>query len=341
MLTCLVPAFFIAAAVATFVSKGNVLKYFGADAKKHVSYSIAAVSGAVLAVCSCTILPLFTGIYRRGAGIGPATAFLYAGPAINILAIVFTARVLGFELGLARAGAAVLMAVFIGLLMSMAFKSQNDVMAATAASEPRIDGHTRTKAVSLIFFGSLVAILIAATADVPWFVKFPAVYVFTLVVSVLLIFHYDRTEVKEWGYETWFLTKRIVPVLLAGVFVVGLIGGLGSRFVDANPDESIGVMVRDYIGGNSISACFVASAIGAVLYMPTLLEVPVVNDLFGYGSGIMGGGPALALLLAGPSLSLPNMVVISRVMGLKKAGTYVALVVVMSAVVGYAYGVIA
>jgi len=340
VLTCLIPAFFIAGAIAAFVSKESVLKYFGVHAKKYISYSVASVSGAILAVCSCTILPLFAGIYKRGAGIGPATAFLYSGPAINILAIVLTARVLGFEIGLARVIAAVSMAILIGLLMSIIFKHHDNSIKDNEITEIPGDEQNRKKGISLIFFVSLVAILIAATAGISWFIKFPVIYAFTIVISLILIFYYSTTEIKEWGHETWFLTKRIFPILLAGVFVVGIIGGIAAQFVDAEPHESVGVLVKDYIGGDSLSSCFVASVIGAVLYMPTLLEVPIVNDLFGYGSGIMGGGPALALLLAGPSLSLPNMIVISRVMGLKKAGTYILLVVVISTLAGYVYGVI-
>ncbi len=340
VLTCLVPAFFIAGAIAAFVSKESVLKYFGVQAKKYISYSVASVSGAVLAVCSCTILPLFAGIYKRGAGIGPATAFLYSGPAINILAIVLTARVLGFDIGVARAVAAVGMAIVIGLLMALIFRQHDEDIKNNEALAFQEEREGRKRGVSLVFFISLIAVLIVATAGVSWMIKFPILYALTILISIILIFYYRRDEIVEWGNETWFLTKKIFPVLIAGVFVVGIIGGVASRFVDAPPDQSVGVLVKDYIGGNSLSSCFVASIIGAVLYMPTLLEVPIVNDLFGYGSGIMGGGPALALLLAGPSLSLPNMIVISRIMGLKKAGAYILLVVVFSTLTGYLYGVI-
>ena len=170
--------------------------------------------------------------------------------------------------------------------------------------------------------------------------KFPVIYSLTILISVLLIFYYEKEEVKEWGNETWFLFKRIFPVLLAGVFIVGIIGGIASQFVDAEPSKAVGVAIKDYIGGDSLQSSFISSIIGAVLYMPTLLEVPIVNDLFGYGSGIMGAGPALALLLAGPSLSLPNMVVIARIVGIKKAGVYIMLVVIFSTLIGYVYGVI-
>ena len=338
VLTCLIPAFFIAGAIAAFVSKESVLKYFGVTAKKYVSYSVASVSGAILAVCSCTILPLFAGLYKRGAGIGPASAFLYSGPAINILAIVLTARVLGIGIGIARAVAAIFMAILIGLLMSIIFRGHDENIKNNKGLGFE-EKKGRDWRVSVAFFVPLILILIVATGDISWSIKFPVIYALTIFLSVILIFYFKKEEIKEWGSETWFLAKRLFPILLGGVFIVGIIGGVAAQFVDADPDEAVGVMVKDYIGGNSLSANFVASIIGAVLYMPTLLEVPIVNDLFGYNSGLMGEGPALALLLAGPSLSLPNMIVISRIMGLKKAGMYIVLVIVISTLVGFVYGV--
>lgn len=339
VLTCLIPAFFIAGAIAVFVSKESVLKYFGVEAKKYIAYPVAAVSGAILAVCSCTILPIFAGIYKRGAGIGPATSFLFSGPAINILAIVLTARVLGFEIGLARIVAAIIMAIVIGLLMAVIFRKHDEKIRNENKFVVEENKKKRDLTISSSFFISLVVVLIVATSRTSWLIKFPIIYILTIFIAVLLIFYYTREEVKEWGKETWFLTKRIFPVLLAGVFVVGIIGGIASQFVDAPPDKAVGILVKDYMGKNDITSCFVASIIGAVLYMPTLLEVPIVNDLFGYNSGMIGDGAALALLLAGPSLSLPNMIVIARVMGTKKAGVYIMLVIIISTLVGYTYGV--
>ena len=348
VLTCLIPAFFIAGAIAVFVSKKGVMKYFGVQAKKYISYSVASVSGAVLAVCSCTVLPLFMGIYKRGAGIGPATTFLFAGPAINVLAIVLTAQVLGYGIGLARAVAAVLMAVVIGLLMAFIFrkeesekKNDNSMFVGQTGEEKS----SRPVWISLLFFVSLVLILVigaASSSYIPWVPKLAIVYILTLVVSGVLIFYYTRDEVKDWGRETWGLTKKIFPILLVGVFIVGIIGGVAAYFIPgADPANAVGVAVAPYIGGNDIFSCFLASIIGAVLYMPTLLEVAIVGDLFGYSAGFMGGGPALALLLAGPSLSLPNMVVITKVIGVKKALVYFALVIVIATVVGFVYGMIA
>ncbi len=348
VLTCLIPAFFIAGAIAVFVSKQSILKYFGAHTKKYISYSVASVSGAILAVCSCTVLPLFTGIYKRGAGIGPASAFLFSGPAINILAIVLTAQVLGYDIGLARAVSAILMAIVIGLLMAFIFrkeeteKNKNNNLFSGQSDDEKI---SRPTWISLLFFISLVLILVigaASSSYIPWVPKLAIVYILTLIVSGILIFYYTRDEVKNWGLETWSLTKKIVPILLVGVFIVGIIGGLAAYFIpSADPSNAVGVAVAPYIGGNDIVSCFFASVIGAILYMPTLLEVAIVGNLFGYSAGLMGGGPALALLLAGPSLSLPNMVVITRVMGMKKAMVYFTLVIVIATFVGFVYGMIA
>jgi uncharacterized membrane protein YraQ (UPF0718 family) len=347
ILTCLVPAFFIAGAIAVFVSKTSILKYFGAQAKKYISYTVASVSGAILAVCSCTVLPLFAGIYKRGAGIGPATTFLFSGPAINILAIILTARVLGFDIGLARVVGAVFMSIIVGLIMAFVFrkeesekKKNNNMFTGTDNG-----GSKRPLKISVLFFVLLVLILVIGAASseyIPWIPKLAIVYLLTIIVSVILIFYYTRDEVKDWGKETWNLTKKIFPILLIGVFIVGIIGGVAAYFVPgADPTTAVGVAVAPYIGGNNIFSCFFASIIGAILYMPTLLEVAIVGDLFGYSAGIMGGGPALALLLAGPSLSLPNMIVITKVIGVKKALVYILLVVVVATFIGFTYGLIA
>jgi len=346
VLTCLVPAFFIAGAITVFITKQGILKYFGAKTKKYISYSIASVSGAVLAVCSCTVLPLFAGIYKRGAGIGPASTFLFAGPAINILAIILTARVLGFNIGLARVIGAVGMSIIIGLLMAFIFKKEdsnkkNDFL---TVAEPDDGEKNRPRKISFLFFILLVLILVigaASTDYIPWIPKLSIVYVLTIFVSVILIFYFTRSEVKQWGRETWDLTKKILPILLVGVFIVGIIGGVAANYVQgSDPSNAVGLLVAPYIGGNNIFACFLASIIGAILYMPTLLEVAIVGDLFGYSAGIMGGGPALTLLLAGPSLSLPNMIVISKVFGMKKSLVYICLVIVVATITGFIYGIV-
>ncbi|UCB59501.1 MAG: permease [Thermoplasmatales archaeon] len=343
VLTCLVPAFFIAGAIAVFVSKKGVMKYFGSQAKKYISYSVASVSGAVLAVCSCTVLPLFMGIYKRGAGIGPATTFLFAGPAINILAIILTARVLGFNIGLARVIGAVGMSIIIGLLMAFIFRKEEREKKKNYMIVEESDEKTnRPLKISVLFFVLLVLILvIGATSSeyIPWIPKLAIVYIITIFFIIILIFYYTRNEVKQWGHETCDLAKKILKILLLGVFIVGVIGGIAAYFIPgADPSNAVGVAVAPYIGGNDIFSCFFASVIGGFLYMPTLLEVAIVGDLFGYSAGIMGGGPALALLLAGPSLSLPNMIVITKVIGIKKALVYIGLVIVVATFVGFIYG---
>lgn len=332
VITCLVPAFFIAGAIAAFIKKDAILKYFGPKVKRHISYGIAATSGTVLAVCSCTILPLFAGIYKKGSGIGPATAFLYSGPAINILAIVYTAKALGFDLGLARAIAAISLSVIVGFTMSILFKGhdkgvdeQNKRYGMTVQSAST----ERTTRTTLIFFALMIAILVIGASKLDWAPKLATVYLLTLGVAYILIYHFERDEITDWGYETWDLTRKIFPILIAGTFVVGAI----AYFL---PPETF----APYLGGNSIQANFLGAVIGAILYMPTLLEVPIIGTTFGYTSGVMGSGPALSLLLAGPAVSLPNMIVLQRIMGTKKTAAYVALVILASTLAGFIYGVI-
>ena len=325
---CLVPAFFIAGAIAALVKKDVILKYFGAEVKPYLSYTVASVSGSVLAVCSCTILPLFQGIYKKGAGIGPATAFLYSGPAINILAIVYTARLLGPGLGAARAVAAISLSVVIGAFMALIFrKEETEKKKEAQKKRAAADGEGHPGKVTLLFFASMIAILVIGTASLELWIRLSAIILLILVVSGLLIYYFSRDEVTDWGYETWDLTKKIFPILLAGAFLVGVI----AYFV---PPETF----RPYIGGNSLVSCFVAAVLGALLYMPTLLEVPIIGTSLGYSQGVMGGGPALALLLAGPAVSLPSMLVLYRMIGGQKTAAYIVLVVLTSTFAGFIYG---
>lgn len=323
VLTCLIPAFFIAGAISALLKKDIILKYFGADAPKWLCYPVAAISGTVLAVCSCTILPMFAGIERKGAGIGPATAFLFSGPAINLMAIVLTARVLGLDIGVARAVAAVAMAVLIGLIMSFLFPADERCPSGNPSSK---DGSvSRT---TLFFIGVLIAILLVATSSAVSAEQKTAILSVLILTSAYTMWrYYTPLERRAFLGETWWLAKRIFPLLLAGTFVVGVIG----YFLPMD-------MIRMLMGSNSFISCLTASIIGAVLYMPTLLEVPIVGTLFGYSSGVTAPGPALALLLAGPSLSLPNMIVIARVIGPRRAGAYIALVVMISTLIGMLYG---
>jgi hypothetical protein len=333
VVTCLVPAFFIAGAIAAALPKETILKYFGSKAKKWLSYSVASVSGVILAVCSCTILPMFAGIYKRGAGIGPATTFLYSGPAINLLAIVLTASVLGLDLGAARAVGAIIMSIVIGLIMAAVFREKRTEAHPAGSSvranpESGRDSRARPGYVSFVFFAFLVGILlVAASAYIPWVPKLTIVSALILVIVAIVKVHYSRDDVRAWGHETAWLAKRIFPILLIGVFITGVIG----YFIPYD-------VVKSVFGGNLIVSCFFASIIAAALYMPTLLEVPIVGTIFGYSQGIIGFGPALALLLAGPSLSLPNMLVIWRTIGSKKTGAYIALVVVFSTLLGVIFG---
>lgn len=327
---CLVPAFFIAGAIAVFVSKQAVLKYFGADVKKYISYAVASVSGTVLAVCSCTILPLFAGIYKRGAGIGPATAFLYSGPAINVLAVVYTAQALGYGLGLARAVSAVGMAIVVGFTMSVIFERGNNNKPEEMKAEivmpdtPDID---RPGWVVLTLFVFLILILVIGTSKLDWMIRLSTVAALLAGVVVILRYYFARDEMTDWGQETWDLTKKIFPILLAGAFVVGMIAVV-------LPPETF----RPYLGDNSVAACLLGAVIGTLLYMPTLLEVPIIGSTFGYSDGIMAGGPALSLLLAGPAVSLPSLIVLYRVMGAAKTAAFAAIVVITSTVAGFVYG---
>ena len=331
VVTCLIPAFLIAGAIAAFIKKDAILKYFGPKTKKWISFPVAAVSGTVLAVCSCTILPLFAGIFKKGSGLGPAIAFLFSGPAINVLAIIYTAQVLGYDLGLARAVAAVCLSVVIGLIMGVIFKREEDEKSAgtNGLGLPIGDGphDERPKWVVLSFFVLLIAILIIGSSQIEWVPKLAIVYILTVVVAIVLIYYFQRDEVTDWGIETWDLTKKIFPILIAGTFVVGVI----AYFV---PAETF----RPYLGGNSLPSTVLSSVIGVLLYMPTLLEVPIIGTTFGYSTGVMGGGPALTLLLTGPSLSLPSMVVLWRIMGAKKTLVYILLVIVFSSLAGLIYG---
>lgn len=329
VLTCLVPAFFIAGAISAFIKKEAILKYLGPDVKKTISYPIASVSGAILAVCSCTILPMFAGLYKKGSGVGPATAFLYSGPAINILAIVYTANLLGFELGLARAVAAVGMAFVIAFTMSTIFKAHDDETSKNNSGST-LDGE-KDKPIwhKLSVFLLLIGILVIGTTAISWALKLGIIYLMTIALAIILIYYYETSEVTEWGYETWDLTKKIFPILIVGTFIVGVI----AYFI---PPETF----KPYLGNNSLLSSFLGSIIGAILYMPTLLEVPIIGETFGYNSGIMGDAPALSLLLAGPSLSLPNMIVLFRIMKLEHWLAYIAIVVVLSTLMGFTYGMI-
>ena len=383
VLLCLVPAFFIAGAIGVFVSQNAVMKYFGPKAPKWLSYSVASVSGTILAVCSCTILPLFGGIYFRGAGLGPAIAFLYSGPAINVLAIVLTARVLGLELGIARAVGAIVFSVVIGLAMHLIFRKEEleKAKAAAAMPQPEVD---RPLWQNALYFASLVGVLVFANwgaPDVPagfwyavyankwlltggaalllafvlarWFgvrwwklaalaaLVIPTAFLapggplvpFTLgVFGLVIVANSESGEMQSWIEQTWTFAKQILPLLLAGVLVAGLLLG--------RPGEEgliPSAWIARLVGGNSLWANLFASVLGAFMYFATLTEVPILQGLLGSG---MGQGPALALLLAGPALSLPSMLVIRSILGTPKTVVFVLLVIVMATATGMLFGAI-
>jgi hypothetical protein len=381
VLLCLVPAFFIAGAIASFVSQAAVMKYLGPRAPKVTAYGVAAVSGTILAVCSCTVLPLFAGIHTMGAGLGPATAFLYSGPAINVLAVILTASVLGAKLGVARAIGAVLFAVVVGALMAVIFRhsEQQRVDAAMALPEPE---NVRPLAQTAAFFAAQVAILVFANWAQPedssglWFAVWRAKWWLTAagalalgailvrwfglapwkavaigvptaglalalpqhpelaftagVLGLALVTARAEGELGEWFASSWGYAKLILPLLLGGVLVAGLLLGRPG-FEGLIPSG----WVENAVGGSGLGATLFAAVAGALMYFATLTEVPILQGLIGAG---MGPGPALALLLAGPALSLPNMIVIASVIGWKKTSVYVGLVVAMATVTGMIYG---
>jgi len=341
VLTCLIPAFFIAGAIAVFVSQASVLKYFGAQAGKILSYSVASVSGTILAVCSCTVLPLFAGIYTRGAGIGPATAFLYSGPAINVLAITLTAKILGWQLGLARAIGAIVFAIATGLLMALIFRKDDAARTAGQIYVPDADANQRTLLQDTLYILTMVLILVFAAFAKPapgstglWPAIFAAKWYITIglliVLGIMLKAWFTRDECKNWVEATWGFMKQIFPLLAGGVLVAGFM--LGRPGHPALIPEH---WIASLLGGNSFQANFIAALSGALMYFATLTEVPILQGLIGSG---MGQGPALALLLAGPALSLPNMLVIVSVMGVKKTATFCGIIVIMSTFAGMIYG---
>lgn len=384
VILCLLPAFWIAGAIGAFVSQQSVMRYFGPNAPKAASYGVASVSGTILAVCSCTVLPLFSGIYRMGAGLGPATAFLYSGPAINVLAIILTAKVLGLQLGVARAVGAVVFSIVIGLAMHAFFRHEERAKAAKLASIPEPPA-MRLLWQTAVFFGLMVAVLVFANwgrsdSDTGFFAwMFAAKWVLTSVSAALLGLILWRWfalsavrlgitavavalcavlvpgqpalavligvagltwatagqpgEAGEWFAQSWDNAKQIFPLLIGGVLVAGLLlGRPGHEGLIPN------AWIAGAVGGNSLAANAFAAVAGALMYFATLTEVPILQGLIGSG---MGAGPSLTLLLAGPALSLPSMIVINSIIGPKKTTTYVGLVVVLSTLVGWGYGALA
>ena len=341
VLLCLVPAFFIAGAITMFLNQQSVIRYLGPNAPKPVAYGVAAVSGTILAVCSCTVLPLFKGIYRKGAGLGPAVAFLYSGPAINILAIVLTAKVLGPELGIARAVGAILFSVLIGLAMHVIFHREDEQRTTNAAMfEGEVPAAPRSLGQTSITMAAMVGILVfvnwapSAGAVGFWDLVYRAKYLITAAFGLVLVYSlirwFERSELRDWVVATRDFAVQILPLLFGGVLVAGFL--LGRPGHSALIPEQ---WVAGLVGGNSLGANLLASVFGVLMYFATLTEVPIMQGLIGAG---MGQGPALALLLSGPSLSLPSILVIASEIGWRKTLTYVGLVVLFSTLTGLAFG---
>ena len=379
VILCLLPAFVIAGAMAVYISQGSVMRFLGPRAPKALALGVASVSGTLLAVCSCTVLPLFGGIYRRGAGLGAAVAFLYSGPAINVMAIVVTAKVLGIELGTARALGAIVFAVVIGAIMHFLYRKEEAARSDTAVRGFEGEEQERSLGVISTFFALMVGILIfanwAAADNSAWMavyrLKWPITAALAVLLAILLVVRWNWSllhmaalagivlacalfapgapEVafaagtlglmllaavnpsdREWAEQTWGFTRQIAPLLLAGVLIAGfLLGRPGHEGLIPS------AWVSAAVGDNSLASTLLASVVGAFMYFSTLTEVPIVQGLIGAG---MGKGPALALLLAGPALSLPNMLVIRSILGTGKTVTYCMLVVVMATLTGFVFG---
>ncbi|MDZ7611231.1 MAG: permease [Candidatus Moranbacteria bacterium] len=322
VLTCLVPAFFIAGAIAVFVKKDFVLKYLGSKAKRVVSYSIASISGGVLAVCSCTVLPMFAGIRKRGAGLGPAITFLFSGPAINIAAIFLTISVLGPGIGLFRILLAIPLAILVGLSMQAIFREKTQEGELFMEQDSSKSSTGKYPAAFLMIF--MVGILVVNGLQMALPLKYGLMIAMAGLVAVIALTKFQKETNKQWMSETWSFTKMLLPLLFIGVFIAGFIEPLLPRQV-----------ITDVVGANTIVGNLVASVFGAFMYFSTLTEIPILQALINKG---MHSGPAVALLLAGPSLSLPNMLVVRGVLGNKKTAVYVLLVVIYSTLGGLLAG---
>ena len=321
VLTCLVPAFFIAGAISVFVKKDFILRYLSGQTKKYISYSLASISGTILAVCSCTILPLFASIRKRGAGLGPAITFLFSGPAINIAAIFLTMSVLGMKIGLARAISAISLSILVGLSMQAIFREKVEQKGLFAEEYQEIKVGKR---VLIVFFMAMVGVLIVNGLQIDKLIKFALMGLLALITAGIAIFKFRQETTKEWLKETWSFTKMLLPILFIGVFVAGFV-------MPFLPQE----LIQKIVGSNSVFGNLISAIFGAFMYFSTLTEIPILQALIAKG---MSQGPALALLLAGPSLSLPNMLVIRKVLGTKKTIVYVLLVIFYSTVAGLVFG---
>jgi len=386
-LACVVPAMFIAGAISTFLSQASVMRYLGPDANRTLAYAVASVSGVILAVCSCSVLPMFAGIYTMGAGLGPASAFLYSGPAINVMAIFLSARVLGFDIGLARAVGSIVFACVIGLLMAFIFRRSEHARTKKAMELPPPPHSTRPLWKTTLYFLCMVLFLvfsdwynpndvtitlrngIVMKANIQYStqgfievreyeargklavdsmrlnrtditeirpednftmrvhaIKWYLAGLMGLAILIMLRRWFNKDEIRQWLTATWDFGMLIVPLLFGGVFITGFVGAL-------LPEKAVAA----FVGGNSLFSNFFASFIGAFWYFATLTEIPITQMLMRLG---MGKGPALALLLAGPALSVPSILVINKLIGWRKTLVFCALIVGFSTIVGYIFGYI-
>ena len=329
-------AFLMAGGIASMINKNFIIKYFGSNTPKYISYTVAAISGTLLAVCSCTILPLFASIYKRGAGIGPATTFLFSGPAINVLAIFYSAALLGWDIGFLRAFFAVVVSIFIGLGMELIFREHEKKRALRVPKADKISNRPLYQTITFFALQFIMLLVITAspklfpTLSMPLYDGFLLKHLLFIIFGIILVITtkmwFKDEEIKRWLKESFALLKIVFPLLIIGVAIAGAIKAI-------IPPSYIAT----YVGGNSITANFIASFIGALMYFATLTEVPIIKALMELGMGV---GPAMALLLAGPSLSIPTVLTISKVLGKTKALTYLGLVVIFSTICGYIAGII-
>ncbi len=324
VLTCLVPAFFIAGTIAVYIKKDAVIRLLGPATKRYIAYPIASISGGILAVCSCTILPLFTGIYKRGAGIGPAVAFLFTGPAINITAILLTGSVLGWDFAVSRLVAAAVISVIAGLIMAAVFRSHDKGNATNGFATSMQEDVPYSNWTISMFFVLQLAVLVIFGLSIPPAIKAALIILSVSAILGIVFVKFQKEHTLEWMRQTWDLTKKILPYLFVGVFVAGMIEVVV-------PKEA----VTRLVGENTLLSNAVASTFGAFMYFATLTEVPIIQKLMALG---MGRGPALTLLLTGNALSLPGMIVLFTVMGRKQAAMYILLIMALSIIAGLLFG---
>ncbi len=330
LLNCLLPAFFIAGAILALVKRDTIAKYLGPNISKARAYITSSLAGTLLAVCSCMILPLFAGIYKKGASFGPSITFLFAGPAINIFAIAYTTKELGIELGLARTIFAIIISIFIGIIMAYIFRKENGDHSQDLPDPPSvIDDPTRPRWAVPGFFLLLIAIMMLGASHIDLIIRVPLMLILILFVITIILRYFTKIQIKSWGNETWKFTKSILPILVIGMFIVGM-------FAYLVPPESF----SKYLQKDDILSDLLASLLGSLFYVPPFAELSIFGDSFTPLTNTIASGPALALLISGPTTSIPTLAVLCKIMGVKKTFVYWALVVISSTMAGVAFGII-